>query len=122
MAGEKTPVDGYVPVNGLRIHYLDWSNAGAPVMLMLHGLTRFAHALDGVARHFCDRFHVIAYDLRGHGNSDWDPQGRYDMETHLSDLEAFIDQKQACGCCPPLSGAKDIHPFPEKRVQSCRKG
>ena len=85
------PKDRYLKVNGLTIHYLDWGNTGAPIMLILHGVTRFAHAMDGIARFFADRFQVLAYDLRGHGTSDWDPKGRYSLDTHRSDLESVID-------------------------------
>ncbi len=84
------PQDRYLKVNGLTIHYLDWGNTGAPVMLILHGVTRFAHAMDGIARFFADRFQVLAYDLRGHGTSDWDPKGHYGLDTHRSDLESII--------------------------------
>lgn len=84
------PVDRYLKVNNLTIHYLDWGNVGAPIMLILHGVTRFAHAMDGIARFFADRFQVLAYDLRGHGTSDWDPKGHYGIDTHRSDLECLI--------------------------------
>ena len=84
------PEDRYLKVNDLTIHYLDWGNVGAPIMLILHGVTRFAHAMDGIARFFADRFQVLAYDLRGHGTSDWDPKGHYGIDTHRSDLESLI--------------------------------
>jgi hypothetical protein len=30
--------DLFVTVNGLRIHYVDWGNAGAPPLILIHGL------------------------------------------------------------------------------------
>ena len=86
------PVDGYVTVNGLRIHYVDWGTAGKPPLILIHGLDRVARTFDHVAPHFTDRFRVIAYDMRGHGDSDWDPQARYVVEDHVGDLEGVVAQ------------------------------
>jgi pimeloyl-ACP methyl ester carboxylesterase len=42
-----TPASKFADVNGLRLHYLDWGNEGAPVIVCVHGLTSHAHALSG---------------------------------------------------------------------------
>ena len=84
------PADRFVTVNGLRIHYVDWGNPSAPPLVLVHGLDRIARTFDHVAAHFTSRFHVIAYDMRGHGDSDWDPQGRYVVEDHVGDLEGLV--------------------------------
>ena len=92
-AGPTTvPVDRFVTSNGLRIHYVDWGNAGAPPLLLIHGLDRVARTFDHLATHFTSRFHVIAVDMRGHGDSDWDPAGRYLVEDHAGDLEGLVRQ------------------------------
>ena len=44
--------DRFVTVNGLRIHYLDWGNAGQPPMILIHGIARHAHTFDHIAPHF----------------------------------------------------------------------
>src|SRR6185503_11440907 len=51
------------------------------------GIDRIAHTFDHIAPRFTSRYHVIAMDLRGHGDSGWDPQGRYLVEDHVGDLE-----------------------------------
>jgi esterase len=85
------PADRFVTVaEQRRLHYLDWGNAAAPPLVLLHGIDRIAHTFDHVARRFTDRYHVIAMDLRGHGDSDWDPQARYLVEDHVSDLEQLV--------------------------------
>ena len=61
--------DRFVTLNGLRIHYLDWGSVGKPPLIMLHGIGRVAHSFDHIAPHFRDSYHVIAMDLRGHGDS-----------------------------------------------------
>jgi esterase len=89
-ASAPPPEDRFVTSGGLRIHYVDWGNASAPPFVMLHGIDRVARTFDHVIPHFAGRYHVIAMDLRGHGDSGWDPEGRYLVEDHLGDLEALV--------------------------------
>jgi pimeloyl-ACP methyl ester carboxylesterase len=86
-----TPTSKFVEVNGLRLHYLDWGNQGAPVIVCVHGLTSHAHAFDGFARRCASRFHVVALDVRGRGDSAWSPAGEYTMAAYTADLAAFVD-------------------------------
>ena len=85
------PVEKFVQVNGLRIHYLEWGSPTAPPLILLHGIARVAHCFDHLAPHFAQRFHVIAVDLRGHGESSWHPQGAYLVEDYTSDIEVRVD-------------------------------
>jgi esterase len=84
--------DKYITVNGLRLHYLDWGTNGKPPFLMLHGISRIAHQFDHIAPHFRDDYHVMALDMRGHGDSAWSPEGAYLVEDYVKDLEAFVDR------------------------------
>src|SRR5688572_10378553 len=61
-------------------------------MVLIHGLDRVARTFDTVATHFSATHHVIAYDMRGHGDSAWDPQGRYLVEDHVGDLAGLVAQ------------------------------
>ena len=54
----------------LRLHYVDWGNPEAPPMILIHG-GRDLPQLDWVAEQFRDDYHIIAPDLRGHGDSQW---------------------------------------------------
>jgi pimeloyl-ACP methyl ester carboxylesterase len=96
LAGQRlnsvSPRDSFVTVNGLRIHYVDWGNSAAPPLILIHGLDRVARTFDHVAPHFAGRFHVIAMDMRGHGDSGWDPEGRYLVEDHVGDVEGLVQQ------------------------------
>jgi esterase len=80
-------------VNGLRLHYLDWGNAGKPPLVMLHGIGRDAHSFDHIAPRFSGDYHVIAVDLRGHGDSAWHPDGAYLVEDLVKDLEGLVDER-----------------------------
>lgn len=86
------PQDKLLNINGLQIHYLDWGGAGKPPLILLHGIARVAHAFDHLAPHFVNDYHVIAVDMRGHGDSSWHPQGEYLVEHYTSDIEALIEQ------------------------------
>ena len=86
------PVDRFVEVNGLRIHYLDWGGDERPPLVMVHGLDRVAHTFDHLATRFTSRYRVLAIDMRGHGDSGWDPKGRYLVEDHVGDLEGLVAQ------------------------------
>jgi len=88
----QTPVDRYATVNGLRIHYLDWGSEGKQPLIMLHGIGRVAHTFDHIAPHFAAKYHVIAVDMRGHGDSAWDPKGAYLVEDYTKDIEALAEQ------------------------------
>jgi len=88
------PVDRFVIVNGLRIHYLDWGARGKQPLVLLHGIARLAHTFDHLAPHFSKNYHVIAVDMRGHGDSDWDPQGAYLVEDYVKDIEVLVAQIQ----------------------------
>ncbi len=85
------PTSAHVEINGLRIHYLEWGDADATPMVMLHGLRAYAHWFDEFAAVVNDRYRVLALDQRGRGDSDWAADGDYSREAYVSDLTAFID-------------------------------
>lgn len=59
------------------------------VVLLLHGGGQNRHAWETTARRLHARgYTVVAYDARGHGDSDWDPDGLYDLPRLASDLLA----------------------------------
>ena len=87
-------VDHFVKVGDLNLHYLEWGDAGAPPVVMIHGLTGNAHAFDNLAPHFAPRYHVISVDVRGRGDSDWAADGNYSNDDYVADLEGL---RQALG-------------------------
>lgn len=85
------PRDGEVTVNGLRLHYLEWGERGSPDMVLLHGLTSHAHSWDTLAAALADRYHIIALDQRGHGDSQWPADGSFRTEDYVADAKAVAD-------------------------------
>jgi pimeloyl-ACP methyl ester carboxylesterase len=88
----QTAQDRFVAVNGLRIHYLDWGNEAKPPMILLHGIGRVAHTFDHLAPHFSKDYHVMAVDMRGHGDSGWSAEGAYLVEDYVKDIETMAAQ------------------------------
>ncbi len=76
----------------LKLHYADWGNASAPPLVLMHGGRDHCRSLDWVARALQPDYHVIAPDLRGHGDSDWSPDGEYSMQGFVYDLAQLIHQ------------------------------
>ena len=87
-----TPQDKYLDVGGLRLHYLDWGNPDAQPLVLLHGFTGHAHTWDTFAAAMCARFHVLALDQRGHGDSGWAKDGAYTADDHAADIYAWHTQ------------------------------
>jgi pimeloyl-ACP methyl ester carboxylesterase len=83
--------DKYVTANGLRLHYADWGGHGQPTLLLVHGLNVQLHTWDPIADLLRDEYHVLAVDLRGHGDSQWAADG-YRLTSFLADIEAFADE------------------------------
>ena len=84
------PLDRSADVDGMPVHYLEWGTQGRQPLVLLHGIARTAHTFDHLAPHFADRFHVIAVDLRGHGDSGWDPQSAYLVEDYVKDVAGLV--------------------------------
>lgn len=76
----------------LRLHYVDWGNPAAPLLLLIHGGRDHCRSWDWVARALCDDWHIVAPDLRGHGDSAWSTDGNYDITSYVYDLAQLIHQ------------------------------
>lgn len=73
--------------DGVRIHLLEWSREGIP-FLMLHGFGNDAHVWDDFAPAVAPYYRTLALDHRGHGDSDWDRERRYQHDTMVRDVES----------------------------------
>ena len=74
----------------LRLHYADWGNAGAPVLILQHGGRDHCRSWDWVAQELRHDWHIIAPDLRGHGDSAWSPDGSYGMDAFVYDFAQLV--------------------------------
>jgi pimeloyl-ACP methyl ester carboxylesterase len=80
---------GYTEVEGLRLHHLDYGGTGTPIVC-IHGVTGHAWTWTAVAPRLAALGTVTALDLRGHGDSQWSAEHRYDTVDHAADLEHWL--------------------------------
>ena len=57
-------------IDGLNIFYREAGPVGAPVVLLLHGFPTSSHMFRNLIPALADRYHVIAPDYPGYGQSD----------------------------------------------------
>jgi lipase len=72
----------------LNLH--EWGDPEAPVVVCLHGVNAHGRRFRKLAEErLAERFHVLAPDLRGHGNSDWEPP--WTIATYVHDVLETLD-------------------------------
>jgi pimeloyl-ACP methyl ester carboxylesterase len=77
---------------GLALHALESGTAGRPGVLLLHGGGAHAHWWDAIAPTLAERYHLLALDQRGHGESAWPSPPAYATEDFVADLVAVLDR------------------------------
>jgi pimeloyl-ACP methyl ester carboxylesterase len=67
--------------------------ADGPPILFLHGGGQTRHSWGKALAEAARRgYRAISLDLRGHGESGWSPDGRYELDLFVADIAAIIDQ------------------------------
>jgi pimeloyl-ACP methyl ester carboxylesterase len=65
--------------------------ADAPTVVLLHGGGQTRHSWSGAMAALMDNgYRVINFDARGHGDSDWSPDGGYDLKDRAADLRSVL--------------------------------
>lgn len=76
-------------INGVSLAVREWPGKGA-ALVCIHGLTANHTCWESLADVLSPDYRLIAYDLRGRGDSDKPPKG-YSLEIHAKDLDALLD-------------------------------
>jgi pimeloyl-ACP methyl ester carboxylesterase len=76
--------------NGVRLHY-QRAGAAGPAIVLVHGSWVSHHGWDMVVPALADRFRVVAYDRRGHSESER-PSGQGSVHEDVADLAALIQE------------------------------
>ncbi len=84
------PKSRFYESQGLRLHYADWGNEEAPPLILIHGGRDHCRSWDAIAEPLQPHFHVLAPDLRGHGDSDWTKGGSYALTEYVYDLTRLV--------------------------------
>lgn len=80
-----------VTAGGVRLQVTDWGPSAGKPILMLHGIRGYAQTFAGLALALQPEARILAFDQRGRGNSDWDPQRNYYVDTYVKDMVAVVD-------------------------------
>lgn len=88
------PTSHYYYSQRLKLHYVDWGNTNQPPLLLLHGGRDHARNWDWVAQRLRQAYHIIAPDLRGHGDSEWVRGSQYALIDYVLDLAQLLEQLQ----------------------------
>ena len=80
-------------VGNVEVFYREAGVPGAPVILLLHGFPSASHMFRDLIPLLEDRYHVIAPDLPGFGNTEAPPRGEFDYTfDHLASvIDGFIE-------------------------------
>lgn len=79
-----------IEANGIQLMLTEFSEQGEPMLLLHPGGILASFVWHDIAPYFQDRYRVLAFDLRGHGESQA-PKHGYAMEQQMSDILAVLD-------------------------------
>ena len=75
-----------------RLHYLEWNPSGRTTIVLLHGNSANAWWWEPVAREMPAKVRLVAFDQRGHGDSEWVRPAAYQPSDYARDLaRALVD-------------------------------
>lgn len=76
---------------GLRIAGDAWGDPGGQPVVLQHGGGQTRHAWKRTGEVLGEAgFYAVAFDARGHGDSDWSPQGDYSQDAMVRDLQCVV--------------------------------
>jgi len=84
----------FVHRDNIRLHHLEWGSEGRHPIVLVHGSRLHAHVWNHFCRRFGERYHIIALDQRGHGDSEWSAHADYQMEDFYEDLRTVIEARR----------------------------
>ena len=91
LPGTPEPMHFWPGVGGVRIAGDAWGKPDGPLVLLQHGGGQTRHAWKGTGELLgAAGYYAVAFDARGHGDSDWAPDGSYGQDVMVQDLECVI--------------------------------
>ncbi|MGY1845617.1 alpha/beta fold hydrolase [Modestobacter sp. SYSU DS0875] len=90
MPSEETRPTHVVSADGTRLSVTTWGPENAPLVLLVHGMGMSTSSWGDVPERLAASCRVVAYDLRGHGDSEQARDGSYGLATHAADLGAVL--------------------------------
>lgn len=104
LPGTPEPMHRWPGADGVTIAGDSWGDPKGPLILLQHGGGQTRHAWKGAGEALgAAGYYAVAFDARGHGDSDWAPDGVYGMDIMVEDLKCVI--AALGGTRPVLVGA-----------------
>ena len=85
-----SPDSKFIKANGINHHYLDWGNPSLQTVIMVHATGLCSAVWNPIAIKLSQTKHVMAFDQRGHGDSDKSDSGN-SFELIGEDLASIIE-------------------------------
>lgn len=122
LPGAPDPTHWIAGADGLRLAVDTWGDPRLPLVLLLHGGGQTRHAWGGTgARLGAAGYFAIAFDARGHGDSEWSPQACYSDDAMVDDLlcvVAAFGGRQPALIGASMGGATSLLAVGEGRVDA----
>jgi pimeloyl-ACP methyl ester carboxylesterase len=91
LPGTPEPMFYWEGQNGLRLAGDAWGDADGPLVILLHGGGQTRHAWKNTGALLgAAGYRAVAFDARGHGDSDWAEDGLYSQDAMVEDLQRVI--------------------------------
>lgn len=120
LPGTPDPRHVWIGHGGIRIAGDSWGDPRRVPVILMHGGGQTRHAWKGAGERLSAAgYHAVAFDARGHGDSDWAAGDGYGVDRMVEDLRAVI---AALGGGPPvlvgasMGGGTGLVAVGEKRV------
>jgi len=90
--GTPDPMHRWTLASGVTLAGDSWGDLHGPLVLLQHGGGQTRHAWKNAGEALgAAGYHAIAFDARGHGDSDWAPDGIYGQDAMVEDLCCLLD-------------------------------
>jgi len=87
LPGTPEPMHRWHGARGVTIAGDSWGDPYGPLVLLQHGGGQTRHAWKNVGKTLgAAGYHAVSFDARGHGDSDWAPDGVYGQDVMVEDL------------------------------------
>lgn len=91
LPGTPEPMHHWQGAGGVRLAGDSWGDPNGPLVVLQHGGGQTRHAWKGAGETLGRAgYHAIAFDARGHGDSDWAPDGTYGQDIMVEDLKCVL--------------------------------
>ena len=76
--------------SGIVLHYQEWGKDSAPPIILLHDINECRRVWYEAGRAASSSYHVLALDLRGHGETSRSPRRHYALDDLCADLDHLV--------------------------------